>query len=232
MRETRLEPRHPANAGFTLLEMIITVIVIAILASVAVPNYMQSRLTANEAAMVATMRTVATTQLKFKSSGYVDLNQDGSFEHGTLREMTGHVAVRGTTMFLTPNELPPSIGELDAAGRARRQGYYIAVYLPDATGLGLGDTDALSPSIDAGLSANFWTCVAWPTQVGTSGRHTYFVNQQGEVLKCRSALYSGTTRIPPAGCALIGASSPQHINTNELALDRVGADGFRWLSVN
>ncbi len=46
--------------GFTLVEIMIVVAIIALLAAIAIPNLMQARRTANEAAAKATMRSFST----------------------------------------------------------------------------------------------------------------------------------------------------------------------------
>jgi len=46
--------------GFTLVEIMIVVAIIALLAAIAIPNLLRARMTANEAAAQATLRTVST----------------------------------------------------------------------------------------------------------------------------------------------------------------------------
>ena len=53
--------RHPG--GFTLIEMLIVTALIGVIASVAVPNLLSSRLVANESAAIQTMRAISTAQM-------------------------------------------------------------------------------------------------------------------------------------------------------------------------
>ncbi len=46
--------------GFTLVEIMIVVAIIALLAAIAIPNLLRARITANESAAMATLRTVST----------------------------------------------------------------------------------------------------------------------------------------------------------------------------
>ncbi len=49
--------------GFTLIELLIVVTIILMLAALAVPNLVRSRMSANEASAVSALRTVNTAQV-------------------------------------------------------------------------------------------------------------------------------------------------------------------------
>lgn len=222
---------HRTSSGFTLLELMIVTAILAILASIAVPNFASSRSSANETAAVQTLRSLASAQIAFKSQQVVDANGNGVAEFATILELTGDNAVRGGTERLSPGLLPRSFSGVDAAGRLSQRGYHFALYLPDAAGTGLGETAANLGNIAPSLAESFWTCLAWPALHGVSGNTTFFVNQQGEILKAPQATYSGISSVPPAGAALLGVA-PTIIVSQSLASGQVGADGNRWLPVH
>lgn len=231
-----MQSLHPAahsadDAGFTLVEMLLTVAVIIALATIAVPNYMSAKVASNEGAALATLRSIATAQLQFRNAVIVDADLDGEGEFGRLGELCGTATLRGRAETLRPALLPASLS-IDGAGRASKAGYWFALHLPDAAGLGLTETDANVPAIAADLAEHHFTCLAWPARSGASGVHAFFVNEQGELRKNRSGRYSGTVRVPPAGAALLGTISAAHIDGQLLASGVAGADGQTWHPVH
>ena len=62
--------------GFSLIELLIVVAIVLVLAALAVPNLLRSKISANEASAVASMRTINTAQVTysvtFPNVGYAD----------------------------------------------------------------------------------------------------------------------------------------------------------------
>lgn len=54
--------------GFTLVEIMIVVAIIALLAAIAIPNLLRARHNANEAAAVASLRTISTAFESFRAA--------------------------------------------------------------------------------------------------------------------------------------------------------------------
>lgn len=64
------------HKGFSLIELLIVVAIILVIAAIAIPNLLRSRIAANEASAVGSLRTINTAQvtycLTYPTQGYAD----------------------------------------------------------------------------------------------------------------------------------------------------------------
>ncbi len=142
------------NAGFTLIELMIVVAVIAIIAAIAIPNLLRSRMSANEASATGGMRTLATSETMFQTAGFVDNDGDGVGDYGTLAQL-GNPDGSGAT--------PPFIDQVLAGGQ--KQGY----------------TFTATVTLGTATVAPAFTVVAAPTAPGRSGYRNYFTDESGVI---------------------------------------------------
>ena len=60
--------RSKGSAGFTLIELLIVIAVILVIAGIAIPNFIRSKMRANEAGAVANMRTITTASVVYNTT--------------------------------------------------------------------------------------------------------------------------------------------------------------------
>jgi len=218
--------------GFTLLELLMILVIIAVLVTIALPGLLRSRLNADETAALATVRQIIQSQLLFTNRKEADLNRNGAGEYGTFGEMSGNVAVRassGGTKFLDPSVINPSFRAISPLGEMVRNGYYYRLYLPGPTGEGLlelpgGGADG---AVSAELAESTWCVYAWPQRYGVSGRRTFFANQFGEITSTDDPQYSGPGAPLPAGAALAQPGAAGGI-VGTVAVNEPGRDDNTW----
>jgi prepilin-type N-terminal cleavage/methylation domain-containing protein len=226
------------ESGFTLIELMIVVAIIAIIASIAIPNLLSARLNANETAAIATLRNISSAQAQFQAGAKVDEDSDGAGEFGYFAELSGGLAPRGRVDPINPPVLSGAFRIVNS-GFVSRSGYLFCMLLPNGTGIALPEAGGGgSPGgVDPDLAETTWACYAWPASYQTSGNRCFFINQAGDVLQSDNTaagqLYNGTGTTPGTNWAaafMPGTTANSVIGV--LAVGTVGVDGGRWLTVN
>lgn len=64
----RRAQKFRTSGGFSLIELLIVVAIILVIAAIAIPNFMRSRIAANESASVQNMRNIATANVVYSST--------------------------------------------------------------------------------------------------------------------------------------------------------------------
>jgi len=159
--------------GFSLIELLIVVAIILIIAAIAIPNLIRSKIAANEASAVATLRTLNTAEVVYSST----YNVTNSFAATLAALGDGGTAGQCTAGFIPTSASACLIdGALEAATAAAnaKSGYILTYPAPTAAG---------------------YTIQNNPSQPGSSGvRHFY--TDQTLVIRQNSAANASATDNP------------------------------------
>ena len=234
------------NAGFTLIELMIVVAIIAVIASVAIPKLLSARLSANESAAISTLRSISSAQAQLQSSVSIDVDQDGAGEYGYFAELAGTIALRetdgagGTQVgadLLAPAMLSSALGLVNNSV-VTRSGYCFQIWLPDAAAAPLGQAEAagggydVANTVDPDNSEVFWACYAWPLDFQGTGNRVFFINQDGDILQYNNKgvnVYETDAAGPAFSAAYRTADMSDQIANSAAGFD--GFDGETWTVV-
>ena len=172
--------------GFSLIELLIVVAIILIIAAIAVPNLLKSKMAANEASAAAAARTVGTANITYSSTfniGYA----------GTLGALGPPAA--GTASSSDNSDLIDSVLSGGAGGAlttATKSGYVFTYFATAAA----PTTAAPNPT---------FSVEGTPVGPVSSGTSTFCLDQTNVIMKDPQG---SATAAAPAGCALFAAGIP------------------------
>lgn len=163
------------SKGFSLIELLIVVAIILIIAAIAIPNLLRSRIAANQASAVGSLRTYNTAEVTYASTytgysstlGYLGPPASGSMPTSTASGLVDSVL---------------SGGSATAMG-AVKSGYSFT-YSPGPVVGGRIDT------------YEFW---ADPVTRGTTGQNSYYTDQSGVIRQNSNNTQAGSADSPLAG---------------------------------
>jgi type IV pilus assembly protein PilA len=159
-----------SSKGFSLIELLIVVAIILIIAAIAIPNLLRSRIAANQASAVGSLRTLNTAEITYSST----------YNVGFTATMTYLAPPTSTT---NTNPTSTAAGLIDSVLALGSKSGYSFVYSAGAA--------------DSTGRINTYSFTAVPISSST-GTNYYFTDQSG-VIRQNSTTTASSTDSPIAG---------------------------------
>ena len=145
--------------GFSLIELLIVVAIILIIAAIAIPNLLRSKLAANESSAVGSSRTINTAEVTY-ATAYPNTGYSAN-----VASLGGVPATCATTATPAAACLIDNVLANATGAGTSKSGYWFAYALNGAAG---------------GINTAY-TLNAAPANAGTTGQRFFFTDQTGVI---------------------------------------------------
>jgi type IV pilus assembly protein PilA len=145
--------------GFSLIELLIVVAIILIIAAIAIPNLLRSKMAANESSAVGSARTLNTAEVTYATA------YPGTGYSADMPSLGGVPATCATTATPAAACLIDNVLANATAAGVAKSGYFFTYALNGAAG---------------GINTAYTINVA-PANAGTTGQRFFFTDQSGVI---------------------------------------------------
>jgi prepilin-type N-terminal cleavage/methylation domain-containing protein len=167
------------SRGFSLIELLIVVAIILIIAAIAIPNLLRSRIAANQASAVGSLRTLNTAEVTYATT----FNTGFTSTLGDLGPPSAGVLPTATAAGLIDSVLS-GMGASGSIATVSSKSGYTFTYSNAGT--------------DVSGRIDVYSITATPIAVGTTGTNYYYTDMSG-VIRQNSTTVAGSTDSPLAG---------------------------------
>src|SRR6266849_7107811 len=155
------------QTGFSMIELLIVVVVILVIAAIAIPNLIRSRMAANEASAVASLRAINTSQVVYQSTY-------GPSFAANLGQLSDGGAAANCVSPNTPTATSSCL--IDAALAGGTKSGYTFLYTP----------------VSAGAVVTSYSVNADPITSGASGQRHFFTDETNLIRVNAAAVATNT----------------------------------------
>ena len=195
--------------GFTLIELMIVIAIIAIIAAIAIPNLLESRITANEAAASASLKSgMFPGQVQYQSGGYVDVDGDGRGVYSPSVSFLSGATGAASSLSLGPTKV---LSLMDASFNNTAGKTYTAVNaaVGITTSSNKGAYDyATFISATENNAESFWVGIACPNATdGANARRAFAIGANGTLYQTKGTVTQANTTLTTLSAAAAPAAT-------------------------
>jgi prepilin-type N-terminal cleavage/methylation domain-containing protein len=186
--------------GFTLIELMIVIAIIAIIAAIAIPNLLESRVSAQEAAAATALKSgLLPAEVQFQAGCYVNNENDGLGDYATATDP----GIGNHESYKLMSGITPTLGGINLS--LLSPAYQAAI--PVISGYQFDD-----PVSAPAMYQRCWGVITQPVDQN-QGRRLFAINQAGNIYASKPNITACSSTTLANDASLFGTSMVSAPNT-------------------